>query len=168
MKKIVITEEQWQQLHAQLISQFQLHEASSPHAPDHWERVERYGILLCSQTRADLQVVRLFALFHDCRRLDDALDPEHGERGAELACQLCGEAFELEPRRLKKLVQACRGHNHGSTSPDPTVGACWDADRLDLDRIGIMTKPHYMSTEPGRSLAAMLPYQRRKLAGITV
>lgn len=163
-----MTEDQLKQLLAMLRSQFPLQEINSPHAPDHWERVERYGILLSRRTGADLLVVRLFAIFHDCRRMNDAIDRDHGPRAAELALQMCGDAFELEAWQLGKLVQACREHDNGRTSSDPTVGSCWDADRLDLDRIGIMPKSQFMSTEYGRVLAEMRPLDRQKLAGITV
>jgi uncharacterized protein len=36
------------------------------------------------------------------------------------------------------------------------IGACWDADRLDLTRVGIIPDPDMMSTEPGKELAAQM------------
>jgi len=163
-----MNEEQWLSLRTLVISQFPLHPQWSAHAPDHWERVERYGILLCGETGADLLVVRLFALFHDSRRMDEGNDPGHGSRAAEFALQLCGDMVDLEPGQLDMLLHACRYHDHGSVSLDPTVGTCWDADRLDLDRVGMVTEPAYMSTGFGCALAALLPRQRRKLAGIAL
>ena len=35
---------------------------------------------------------------------------------------------------------------NGLVSEDPTVGACWDADRLDLPRVGIQPDPALFST----------------------
>ncbi|MBB6018173.1 hypothetical protein HNQ04_003450 [Deinococcus radiopugnans ATCC 19172] len=32
---------------------------------------------------------------------------------------------------------ACKHHASGQTTDEPTLGACWDADRLDLPRVGI-------------------------------
>jgi uncharacterized protein len=162
----MMNEAQWQLMRTQVISQFGLHPTLSAHAPDHWERVELYGILLCSETGADLVVVRLFALFHDCRRLDEGSDPEHGLRAAHHARLLCGAALDLEPGQLDGLLAACHDHDKGALSLDPTVGTCWDADRLDLDRVGMVTDPRYMSTDYGCRLAAMLPRERQKLAGI--
>jgi uncharacterized protein len=42
-------------------------------------------------------------------------------------------------------------HTAGQVSADPTVGACWDADRLHLPRCGITPNPDLFSTAPGRS-----------------
>jgi hypothetical protein len=42
---------------------------------------------------------------------------------------------------------------HGQLSDDPTIGTCWDADRLDLVRVGTQSEPSYMSTEFGSEIA---------------
>ena len=125
----------------------------SHHGPDHWQRVERNGLQLAEVTGADPTVVRLFALFHDSCRQNENFDPEHGERGAELALSLHGELFELHEHQLEFLVEACQGHHHGGTSDGITVGTCWDADRLDLPRVGIAPEESYMSTDEGRRRA---------------
>jgi uncharacterized protein len=48
-----------------------------------------------------------------------------------------------------------RYHTSGLTSPDPTIGTCWDADRLDIGRVGITPCGHYMSTVAGKDVAAL-------------
>ena len=128
----------------------------SLHGPDHWRRVERNGLELAKTTDADPIVVRLFALFHDSCRESESFDPEHGERGAELALKLHGDLFEVHEHQLEFLVEACQGHHHGGTSDGITVGTCWDADRLDLPRVGIAPNEAYMSTEEGRRRAREL------------
>jgi uncharacterized protein len=125
----------------------------SIHGPDHWRRVERNGLLIARENGADVLVVRLFALFHDSRRLNDDSDPQHGPRGAILASQLHGDAFTSTVQQLSLLVEACRDHTSGMHHPDPTIGACRDADRLDLGRVGITPHERFMSTETGRRLA---------------
>ena len=55
---------------------------SSIHGIKHWRTVERNGLYLARFTGADAEVVSLFAHFHDCRRLDEGADPEHGPRAA--------------------------------------------------------------------------------------
>jgi uncharacterized protein len=128
--------------------------AHSLHGPSHWRRVERHGRLLAAGTRgADLLVVRLFAVLHDSKRIDEGTDWGHGERGAELAKALRGKLFALDDARLRTLVVACEGHEKGRVSDDPTVGACWDADRLDLTRVGARPDERYMSTATGKELA---------------
>jgi uncharacterized protein len=125
----------------------------SVHGPDHWRRVERNGLLLASRTGADVAVVRLFALFHDSRRENDGWDDGHGARGAEYAKILRGTAFDLTDDRFGMLHYACVWHTEGEHHDDPTIATCWDADRLDLGRVGVIPDPQYMSTDFGREIA---------------
>lgn len=129
----------------------------SIHGPDHWRRVERNALAIARENGADEFVVRLFSLFHDSRRLNDGGDLQHGPRGAELAIAWHGDAFQATAEQLRLLVEACRGHTTGLHHADPTIGACWDADRLDLGRVGKTPDAHFMSTEAGREMALKGP-----------
>jgi uncharacterized protein len=155
----------WERLWRRVVAQFRL-PAHSLHSEDHWKRVERYGLYVGQHSGADLLVVRLFALFHDSQRQSDSGDPDHGPRAASYAGQLCGKEFSLEPEQLTLLQLACRDHTRGYTSSDPTIGACWDADRLDLDRVGARLDAEYMSTDAGQSLARLSTGERWKQVGI--
>jgi uncharacterized protein len=95
----------------------------------------------------------LFAFFHDSMRFSDGHDPEHGARGAELARKLRGDLFEASDEQLQLLEEACRQHTAGGISSDPTIGVCWDADRLDLVRVGIKPHPSFFSTAAARKAA---------------
>ena len=48
------------------------------------------------------------------------------------------------------LAFACEEHTNGGIGPDPTVGVCWDADRLDLWRVGSVVNPALLSTAAAR------------------
>ncbi|MFM7531655.1 MAG: hypothetical protein ACKO5J_04035, partial [Rubrivivax sp.] len=41
-------------------------------------------------------------------------------------------------------------HSSGLTEADVTVQTCWDADRLDLGRVGIRPSPRYLCTPAAR------------------
>ena len=138
-----------------LVSQFPCNPLSI-HGPAHWKRVETNALLISPTNGAIPEVLRLFALFHDCRRTHDGYDDTHGARGAEYASQLRGSFFELPDDQFRLLHYACTWHTHGRLSDDPTVGACWDADRLDLGRVGMRPHPDYMSTQKAREIAASL------------
>jgi uncharacterized protein len=126
----------------------------SLHGPDHWARVERHGIRLTQATEgADLLVVRLFAVFHDAERINESVDPEHGRRAAELVDRRHGEWFRVSDAQLSVLRTACKYHADGDVTDNPTIGCCWDADRLDLPRVGIEPHRDFMSTETGRNLS---------------
>jgi uncharacterized protein len=125
----------------------------SIHGPDHWLRVERNACVLASRTGARVPVVRLFALFHDSQRENDWTDPMHGARGAELAEDLRGSQYDLSDEDFDLLHYACTWHTDERFHDDPTIGTCWDADRLDLGRAGSTPDPQYMSTEFGKEIA---------------
>jgi len=118
----------------------------SHHGPMHWRRVFTFGQRLARATGADLEVVELFALFHDSRRQNDSLDPGHGKRGAELALSFHGKGFSLRPEQLDLLIKACEEHTEGELTDEPTMGTCWDSDRLDLWRVGIYPDPRFLCT----------------------
>jgi len=139
-------------LREHLVAQFSC-DPASVHGPAHWKRVEFHGLLIAPTNSAIVEVIRLFALFHDCRRIHDGYDDGHGARGAEYASQLRDKYFELPDDEFELLHNACTWHAHGRLSDDPTIGACWDADRLDLGRVGMRPLPDYMSTPKGRELA---------------
>jgi uncharacterized protein len=141
----------WEQLWAHLINRFALDEFTI-HGPDHWQRVERHAIDVAEHSGGDLVVVRLFATFHDVCRENDGSDPLHGARGAELAVQLRGTLFDLPDAGFAQFQYACIHHTSGLISDDPTIGACWDADRLDIWRAGITPVAKYMSTAHAREL----------------
>ncbi len=122
------------------------------HGESHWQRVAAAGLTLLPDTpEADPTLVFLFALFHDSMRLNDSYDPMHGPRAAALAQELHGGAFDLDDARMETLTFACEEHTNGGVGPDPTVGACWDADRLNLWRVGITPDPRFLSTEAAKS-----------------
>jgi uncharacterized protein len=117
------------------------------HGIAHWARVLEHGVRIAAESAAVIEVVQLFAVLHDCRRLNDHSDPEHGPRAAELARSLWGEAFALPQEHFHLLHRACAGHTHERTHPDVTIQTCWDADRLDLGRVGMFPDRRYLSTE---------------------
>ncbi len=127
---------------------------SDIHGIEHWHQVEYNGMMLALRTGADIDIVRLFAIFHDSKRFDDGHDPEHGERGAEFAKE-CREAklFEIDDARFEKLYHACKFHTHERSNDDPTISTCYDADRLDLGRVGFPLDPEKMATSLGSRIA---------------
>ena len=133
-------------------SQFQ-GDWTSLHGPSHWRRVERNALLLATRTQANVAIVRLFAIFHDSARVHDGWDDGHGARGAEYAKSLRGVVYDLTDDEFELLHYACVWHTNGMQHDDPTIATCWDADRLDLGRVGIMPDPNRMCTVFGREIA---------------
>lgn len=122
------------------------------HGVVHWARVLENGIRVAAANGGDAEVVRLFALFHDSRRVNEDVDYGHGTRGGDLARALRGSLVHLDDARFDLLYEACALHTDGHTTGDPTLLACWDADRLDLGRVGIVPKPELLCTDMAREL----------------
>ena len=120
------------------------------HGAAHWARVRLNGLALAEKNGARRDVVELFAWLHDCRRRHEGRDNEHGTRAADFIAGLNGELFRLDPSGLETLVYACRHHSDGLTEGDLTIRTCWDADRLDLARIGLWPDPTRLCTEAAR------------------
>ncbi len=142
----------FERLEKVVVGQFK-EEAGAVHGVSHWRRVEQHGLWLASRMDVDILVVRLFAWFHDSKRENDYTDPDHGKRGAEFARSLRGQLFELEDAAMEKLVYACTWHTERDFTDDLTIGTCWDADRLDLGRVGVIPSPEFMNTPFGREVA---------------
>ena len=120
------------------------------HGFPHWQRVREIGLRLAKETRANPKVVELFAFTHDIQRLNDHRDPLHGPRASQFIREHLVDMLDLNPQEVALLCQACEEHTQGQTEADPTVQTCWDADRLDLMRVGIYPDPDLLCTAAAR------------------
>src|SRR5271169_2742984 len=120
------------------------------HGLSHWARVLENGRLLAAKTGARPQVVELFAVLHDARRPNDGVDYTHAKLGAEYAASLRGKLVLLSDDDFELLYDACLHHTSGKIDGDVTVQTCWDADRLDLGRVGITPDPMRLCTATAR------------------
>lgn len=125
--------------------QYQLN-LNSDHGISHWKRVDKIGLYLSKETGADTTVVSLFAYLHDSKRTNEDYDPEHGELAAIFAGELYEEKLlDVTVSQLNNLVTACKFHSQSEIKPaNITVATCWDADRLDLWRLGATPDSEYL------------------------
>ena len=128
-----------------ILAQYRL-SSYGTHGVPHWARVLENGRRLVERTGADLEVVELFAVFHDSCRANESIDPGHGRRGAALARTLRESLFSLSDFQFDQLVYACSHHTKGLTVADLTVQVCWDSDRLDLGRVWIQPRCERLCT----------------------
>ena len=125
------------------------------HGSPHWARVRANGLYIAERNGANTKIVELFAFLHDVRREHDGYDTKHGRESAALAPELNGRFFSLSNDELELLTWACRDHSSGHLDADVTVQTCWDADRLDLGRVGITPDPGRLCTREARDLIAV-------------
>lgn len=120
------------------------------HGAPHWARVRQNGLRLAGVNGAEPEVVQLFAFLHDSQRVNDGADPGHGSRAADFAVSLKGTLINLPEEDFDLLAYALTHHSSGLVEADVTVQTCWDADRLDLGRVGLMPNPTYLCTEAAK------------------
>jgi uncharacterized protein len=137
------------------------------HGAPHWARVQANGLRLAERTGASRRVVTLFAFLHDARRENDGRDPRHGTRAAALLEQLRADGVvALSDEEAALLAYACRHHSDGLLDADVTVQTCWDADRLDLGRVGQRPDPARLCTAAAREREVIAWAWRRSVGGI--
>ena len=100
-------------------------------------------------TGADEAVISHFAYFHDCMRENEQIDPGHGLRGAEFA-EAHRDSIRLDELQFHQLFEACKHHTDGKPTTCETISSCWDADRLDLGRVGTTPKSSYLGSSLAR------------------
>lgn len=120
------------------------------HGIAHWARVLENGLKLCELTGANVQVVTLFAILHDSQRLNESHDPDYGPRAEQFAIRIRDSYLDLNDADFSLLRKACFGHTHELKHPDVTVQTCWDSDRLDLGRVGIVPHPSRLCTNAAK------------------
>lgn len=123
------------------------------HGVDHWDRVYKNGIKL-KDDEVNEKVLAAFAYTHDVWRNDDWQDLDHGPRAAR-ALMLIRHSYLsfLTDDEFDLLRKACRLHTESTGTDNPTLNACFDADRLDIGRVGYVPDPDKMCSELGKQLA---------------
>lgn len=134
------------------------------HGAPHWARVRLNGLAIAARSGARVDVIELFAFLHDSCRHNEYGDRRHGSRAVDFARTLRGDLFQIDNVGFDLLAEACRTHSDGATAGELTVRACWDADRLDLWRVGITPDPRRLATAEAREEAVFAHAQRRAWA----
>jgi uncharacterized protein len=77
---------------------------------------------------------------------------EHGPR-AEVYIRSISDFIPLFPEQFENLCIACRTHTTGTVPTNITIGTCWDADRLDIGRVGIQPNEEFMTNPEAKRIA---------------
>lgn len=109
----------------------------------------------------NVRVVELFAFRHD-----DGYDPMHGTRAAASIAELTEDLPVLSVEERKLLAYACTHHSDGLREAEVTVQVCWDADRLDLGRVGHVPDPERLCTPAARDAKLIEWAYRRSTGGL--
>ena len=134
------------------------------HGKNHWVRVYTNAMILCSYYNTDRIVPTLFSFLHDCCREDEGSDPLHGLRAASYADYLYSKnILQISMLQHNMLTSAMKLHSDGDTGIGMplAIQICWDADRLDLGRVGKIPDRRYLCTEAAKLDSIMIPAIKR-------
>ena len=122
------------------------------HGIKHWERVYKNTQILASHYKIKSEVFELFALLHDSKRENEYEDTYHGLRASVFAKKLLDDGFiELSKEDEERLIFACANHTkkdkNNPLCDDIIVQICFDSDKLDLRRVGMIPDASRMNTD---------------------
>ena len=125
------------------------HRRSPIHGELHWRAVSQAGIEIAKLNGGRTEIAMAFGLIHDSQRLCDDWDPEHGLRAAKWASK-SKRLLDLIGKDGRDIVAAAaRDHEKGKVTQDRNIGTCWDADRINLWRVGLMPHADFFSVLKG-------------------
>ena len=132
-------------------------ELDGEHGISHWQRVYNNCLELGKFYGISSSVFELFALLHDSKREDEYEDKDHGKRAALFVKELVDKKIiELSKEDKNRLIFACSNHTkpnkRAKLYDDMVVQICFDADRLDIGRVGTVPKQSYFSTQYAKDL----------------
>tara|TARA_R100000152_G_C6772435_1_gene199326 strand:+ start:1000 stop:1443 length:444 start_codon:yes stop_codon:yes gene_type:complete len=120
------------------------------HGLNHYHNVYEAGLDIGTHYKADLKVIKYFAYLHDCCRLNEDTDPQHGKRAAQWIRHNL-EFIKLNSSQIELLLRACEMHTYAKPyyedTYDITIQCCFDADRSDIGRVGLQVDPSYLFTD---------------------
>ena len=123
------------------------------HGMGHLRRVSSTAGRMAAILDEDIESAVVGGFLHDCARTDDGGGTSHAHSSAQLAKDIMITCYpHLDIARL------CRGiaqHADGMITDDPLIGCVWDADRLDLSRLGIEVDLDLLSTFVARRLVML-------------
>lgn len=145
---------------AQTCEQYCLCRHLAVHGVSHLMSVAATAARIAHATGEDVMSATVGGFLHDCARQNDGNGEGHARESAQMARSIIVKHFgELD---VNRICSAIADHAAGKTTADGLAAAIWDADRLDLARLGIVVDPAYLSTALARRLLRF-----RRLHGYT-
>ncbi len=121
------------------------------HGISHLRRVAILSGRLANAVGEVVEAAVVMGFLHDCARKNDGNDLEHAHDSAVLARELTERFYpHLD---VDRICDAIEGHAGGEVTTDPLSACLWDADRLELKRIGRTIDLDLLSTKVAKRLA---------------
>lgn len=108
----------------------------------------------------DIESAIVAGFLHDCGRTDDGGGTCHAYDSSIIARKAIAA---LDPHLdVDRLCDGIARHADGDVTQDALIGCLWDADRLDLTRIGVDPDPDLLSTPVARRMVRLARRRRRE------
>ena len=121
------------------------------HGMSHLRRVASTAGRIASLISEDVEAAVVTGFLHDCARTDDGGGTSHAHDSACVAKNILPTCYpHLD---VDRLCAGIAGHADGVVTDDLLIGSVWDADRLDLVRLGIEVDLGLLSTSVARRVA---------------
>jgi uncharacterized protein len=127
------------------------------HGIEHWQRVYLNTQLLSKYYGVQSKVFELFSILHDSKRENEYRDINHGKRASEFVKVLIEKKMIiLNDVDQQRLIYACKNHTKSDKKDklykDLIIQICFDSDRMDIGRVGIIPNEKYLSTDYAKEL----------------
>lgn len=134
-----------------ILEEYELDLKESFDGIDHISRVIENGIILSEINGSNLNVIIVYAFFHNIKKKNNEQDIGHAERSANFLRHYESE-LNLTEEEFDTVYDACKDHSDILFNENKDIADCWDADRLDIMRKGL-----YPNKEKLNSIAAKNP-----------
>lgn len=145
--------EEFRPLLKAVIENHKLNIIESGHGLTHWLRVIDIGITLAYHNNVDPNFVIAFGLLHDSARTHDQHCFEHGPAACDVINKF-RDLIPLDDTQISELKTAVGFHTTAHPHPEQNIShelkCCWDSDRLDLLRVGIVPANEYLYTKQAK------------------
>ena len=135
------------------------------HGLTHTENVVLRGIDYAISENTNPIPVILACALHDCARTHDSWDDKHAENAVPIAENfLKDHDFDLTEEEKKSIIEAVKGHTHGTNTQDKIAACLWDADRTRLAWEYEFAYKENFSTKRGLEVACFDTENQKKYA----
>lgn len=124
---------------------------SNIHGIKHLRKVAYLAGRFATCLNTNIEAAVIGGYLHDCARIDDGVGNHHAHKSAVLAEKILNEIYPNYVES-KTIYNAIYSHADGLISDDKIIGCVWDADRLNLIRLGIIPQLDLLSTPVARRL----------------
>jgi uncharacterized protein len=146
----------------EILTEFPLNIRESFDGINHIARVIENGIILSEINRSKLNVIIVYAFFHNIKKKSNEQDKNHAERSANFLRNYEKE-LNITEEEFDMVYEACKNHSDELFNENKNIADCWDADRLDIMRKGLYPNKEKMNSSAAKNPGIITWAMKRSL-----